>query len=124
MPDMASIVTLPPDAIAWMLLGMAEVVMIAAASMRYGPDISRRVFALTPQEKDVLQPLTAEWLKAQIPKITPGEMLAIAIAVSLSMKVITAEHLLDVRQPPRPQPPPPPPRAGSADAAPPPAAVV
>lgn len=114
---------MPPDAVAAVLLGMGEVVMVAAASTRYGPDISRRVFSLSQPERDTLQPLTAEWLKTSLPKVTPGEMLAVMVLVTLGTKVGQAEQMRSQLQDRQPKAPPPPPRAGSAEASPPAPAV-
>lgn len=127
MPDLGAVASMPPDAVAGVLLAMGEVVIVAAASTRYGPDVSRRVFSLSADERATLQPLTAEWLKTSLPKVTPGEMLAVMLCVTLGTKVATAEQIkasMADRQPKAPPPPAPPPKAGSAEASPPTLATV
>jgi hypothetical protein len=114
---------MPPDAVAGVLIAMGEVVIVAAASTRYGTDVARRVFALSRDEREVLQPLTAEWLKGALPSVTPGEMLAVMIAVTLGTKIATAEQIRASLQDRQPSTPPPPPKAANAEAPPPPPAV-
>jgi hypothetical protein len=125
-PDLGAVASMPPEAVAAVVLGMGEVVIVAAASARYGPDISRRVFGLTKEERETLQPLTAEYLKTSLPKVTPGEMLAVMLLVTYGTKIATAEQMrsqLQDRQPATP-PAPKPPKAGSAEASPPAPATV
>ncbi len=115
------IAALPADQLAKVILTLGQGIGVAVAGMRYGTDIAKRMMPLTKDEKEMLEPLTAEWVKHALPKVTAGELLAVMLIVTIGQKVVTMETALEEQKtktearrpsaPPRAEPPPPAPAA-------------
>jgi hypothetical protein len=109
---------IPADQLAPVILGLMSTIVVTAGAMRYGPEIGATL-AFDADDRRAIEPPLSAYLADAMPRVTPGEMLALTLCVVLGGKIVRAEQAHDKaknKAPARPRPPSPP-AAGSADAA-------
>jgi len=92
-PSVAALAALPAEDLAAVALGVGEALMINLSRQRYGEEIADSLFPLSKDEKKILQPLTAEWIRENLPHLTTGEALALMLVITVGQRVAIAEKM-------------------------------